>query len=110
MEEEKDKTQKQGQISRREFLKDAGLIVGGATVGSMAMLNACSNGGETTKTATSTITKTATTTVATPGETGVTTVSSGGAGTALNKLKVNGTTYELAIEPNWTLAWVLREN
>jgi hypothetical protein len=28
-------------ISRREFLKDAGLVVGGATIGSMAFLNAC---------------------------------------------------------------------
>ena len=27
-----------GKISRREFLKDAGLVVGGATVGSMAFL------------------------------------------------------------------------
>jgi aerobic-type carbon monoxide dehydrogenase small subunit (CoxS/CutS family) len=30
-------------ISRREFLKDAGLVVGGATVGSMAFLSACSS-------------------------------------------------------------------
>jgi hypothetical protein len=30
-----------GHISRREFLKDAGLIVGGATIGSMALVNAC---------------------------------------------------------------------
>ena len=28
-------------LSRREFLKDAGLVVGGATVGSMAFLGAC---------------------------------------------------------------------
>jgi aerobic-type carbon monoxide dehydrogenase small subunit (CoxS/CutS family) len=30
-------------ISRREFLKDAGLVVGGATVGSMAFISACSS-------------------------------------------------------------------
>ncbi|MCL2615448.1 MAG: 2Fe-2S iron-sulfur cluster-binding protein [Dehalococcoidia bacterium] len=30
-----------GGLSRREFLKDAGLVVGGATVGSMAFLGAC---------------------------------------------------------------------
>ncbi|MCL2141100.1 MAG: 2Fe-2S iron-sulfur cluster-binding protein [Dehalococcoidia bacterium] len=28
-------------LSRREFLKDAGLVVGGATIGSMAFLSAC---------------------------------------------------------------------
>jgi aerobic-type carbon monoxide dehydrogenase small subunit (CoxS/CutS family) len=48
-------------LSRRQFLKDAGLVVGGATVGSMAILSAC---GETkTVTNTSTKTVTATTTV-----------------------------------------------
>ena len=40
-----------GQISRREILKDAGLIVGGATVVSMALVNACGA----TKTVTSTV-------------------------------------------------------
>ena len=45
-------------ISRRQFLKDAGLVVGGATVGSMAILSAC---GETkTITNTSTVTNTST--------------------------------------------------
>jgi hypothetical protein len=28
-------------ISRREFLKDAGLVVGGAAIGSMSLMNAC---------------------------------------------------------------------
>jgi len=32
-------------LSRREFLKDAGLVVGGATIGSMAFLGACDCGG-----------------------------------------------------------------
>ena len=41
-------------LSRREFLKDAGLVVGGATVGSMAFLSSCS------KTTTSTVTATVT--------------------------------------------------
>jgi xanthine dehydrogenase YagT iron-sulfur-binding subunit len=35
-----DEKKKSG-ISRREFLKDAGLVVGGATVGSMAFLSSC---------------------------------------------------------------------
>jgi aerobic-type carbon monoxide dehydrogenase small subunit (CoxS/CutS family) len=43
MSEEKNKGPMKG-LSRREFLKDAGLVVGGATVGSMAFLSACSNG------------------------------------------------------------------
>ncbi len=35
------KEEKSGAISRREFLRNAGFAVGGATVGSMAFLNAC---------------------------------------------------------------------
>jgi len=77
MSEEKDKVDKlKGkQLSRREFLKDAGLVAGGAAVGSMAILSAC--GTETTitktNTATTTLTSTATssmtTTVTAPGST-----------------------------------------
>lgn len=33
-----------GQTSRRKFLKDAGIIVGGATVGSLGIMSACSGG------------------------------------------------------------------
>jgi hypothetical protein len=51
--------EEKNQISRREFLKDAGLVVGGATVGSMALMSAC-KGEETTKTVTSTVTTTKT--------------------------------------------------
>jgi carbon-monoxide dehydrogenase small subunit len=91
-----------GKISRREFLKDAGLIVGGATIGSMSVLNAC-NGGETTKTVTSTTTvtstKTATTTVVQPGD--------GAEG--LSTLTINGDEYKLELEDNWTLLYVIRE-
>ena len=47
-------------ISRREFLKDAGLVVGGATVGSMAILSACGETKTVTKTVTSTSTLTST--------------------------------------------------
>ena len=54
-------------ISRREFLKDAGMVVGGATVGSMAFLSACSSGGDG-----STVTKTVTTTVTSGGGGGTT--------------------------------------
>ena len=43
--------EKKNGISRREFLKDAGLVVGGASVGSMAFLSACGS----TKTETKTV-------------------------------------------------------
>ena len=71
--------EEKSKISRREFLKDAGLIVGGATVGSMALVNAC--GTKTTTvtgpgaTSTKTVTSTATTTVAGPGGSVVTVTS-----------------------------------
>ena len=43
MSEEKKK--ESGEISRREFLKDAGLVVGGATLGSTVFLSACGGDG-----------------------------------------------------------------
>ena len=55
-EKEKEKKGYKG-ISRREFLKDAGLIAGGTVIGNTILLTACS-GGET-----ATETKTVTTTV-----------------------------------------------
>jgi hypothetical protein len=62
-------------VSRREFLRDAGLVVGGATIGSTVLLAAC--GGETT---TETMTKTVTTTA--PGGTAtVTSTVQGGTAT-----------------------------
>ncbi len=122
--EEKKKTV----ISRREFLKDAGLVVGGATVGSMAILSACGSG----ETVTHTETKTVTTTLAGTGST--TTVSKficpvdgqefpslaalqehyqathgGAAITGLVTLNVNGVNYVLKVEPWWPLSFVLRD-
>lgn len=93
-------------ISRREFLKDAGLVVGGATIGSMSMLNAC-KGGETT-----TITKTSTVTA--PGNTSVSTVtvtSTPSEPSAANvvSLTVNGKKYDMQVNSNDTLQVVLRE-
>lgn len=108
-------------ISRRDFLKDAGMVVGGATIGSMAFLSACKS------TASSTITVTGppvTTTLskfidpidgtewptlaalqahfaaAHPGLTLSDNV------VALN---VNGVNYNLWVKPSWPLAYVLRE-
>ncbi len=48
-----------GEISRRKFLKDAGLIVGGAAIGSTVLLAACGDGEVTTETVTTTVTETA---------------------------------------------------
>jgi carbon-monoxide dehydrogenase small subunit len=92
-----------GEISRREFLKDAGLVVGGAAVGSTVLLSAC--GGETTtetKTVETTKTVTTTETVEVPVEVQVP--------EPLTQLTVNGHAYELHVEPYWTLADVLRDN
>jgi aerobic-type carbon monoxide dehydrogenase small subunit (CoxS/CutS family) len=108
---------KNGQISRREFLKDAGLIVGGATVGSMALVNACGA----TKTVTSTVaggtsTKTVTTTVGS-GATVTTTVTAppvtvtapaGGASDVVT-LTVNDQDYKVQVKPYWPLSFVLRD-
>jgi len=91
----------QSGISRREFLKDAGLIVGGATVGSMALVNACQG---TTKTVTQTSTKTITVTSSSPVITGMAETSTIG----LYKLNVNNQDYWVQLETDWSLAFVLR--
>jgi len=53
-----EKNKKTKGISRRDFLKDASLLIGGTTIGSTVLLAAC--GGETT---TETVTQTQTATV-----------------------------------------------
>ena len=52
----------QNKMSRREFLKDAGLMVGGATIGSMSLASACGSGSKVTTTEFSTVTGTRTVT------------------------------------------------
>ncbi|MDD4230529.1 MAG: (2Fe-2S)-binding protein [Dehalococcoidales bacterium] len=66
MVEEKDNNRQPGNISRRQFLKDAGIVVGGTAVSSAFFLSACGKEVEVTKTitttapgTTSTVTKTA---------------------------------------------------
>ena len=126
--EKRIKKETSGKMSRREFLKDAGLIVGGATVGSMALVNACggastttvtSPGGTTTKTVTSTVpggtvTTTvgagSTVTVTQPGATVTKEVQTGGGmPEGVVALTVNGATHYVEVEPWWSLAFVLRE-
>jgi carbon-monoxide dehydrogenase small subunit len=122
MSEEKEKKEETKGFSRREFLRDAGLVVGGATVGSMAILSACKG-----DTVTTTVTKT------TPGSTSTTTVTSPPVTTTsppvtvtsppititkvvevlpsdLITFKVNGKDYPImGVKPYWTLVDVLRE-
>jgi carbon-monoxide dehydrogenase small subunit len=114
-EKAKEKKEHSG-ISRREFLKDAGLIAGGTVIGNTILLSAC-KGGETTKTETVTTTlpgQTVTTTTTLPG-TGAATITATiteqptaevieGAVT----LNVNGEEHLLKVEPDWSLAFVLR--
>jgi carbon-monoxide dehydrogenase small subunit len=108
-------------ISRRDFLKDAGLVVGGATVGSMAFLSACSK----STTATATVTPPPVTTTLSQfvdpidGSTWPTLsdlqahFAAAHPGLALSDdvvtLNVNGTDYNLWVNPIWPLSYVLRE-
>ena len=108
-------------ISRREFLKDAGLVVGGATVGSMTFLSACGS------TTTATVTGPAVTTTQTV--TKFIDPIDGSEWPTLDALKahfnavrplaalsasfttlnVNGTDYSLQVDDMDTLIWTLRE-
>jgi carbon-monoxide dehydrogenase small subunit len=129
-----DETSDRSVISRREFLKDAGLVVGGASLGSVSLLNACTRTvGTTTVTETNPITKYADISTVPP-ITVTTTVSvyidpiDGTTWPTLDTLKahfaaahpqaylppltnliVNGTNYGLQVQSHWTLVWVLRE-
>jgi aerobic-type carbon monoxide dehydrogenase small subunit (CoxS/CutS family) len=90
LEKKKIPKNKSGEISRREFLKDAGLVVGGAAIGSTVLLAAC-GGEETTKTVTEATTKTVTTTA--PGGTAtVTTTAPGGTATVTTTEQVGEVT------------------
>jgi aerobic-type carbon monoxide dehydrogenase small subunit (CoxS/CutS family) len=122
---------KSGEISRREFLKDAGLLVGGTAIGSTVLLAAC-GGGTTTETVTKTVTSTvpggtatvtstvpggtATVTTTVPGGTGVQTVTitktveaPGAAAENVIKLTINGEQHEVQIEPFWTLQYLIHD-
>jgi len=92
-----EETKKEG-LSRREFLKDAGLVVGGAAVGSTLIGSAC-------KSATTTVPVTVKTTVTSPPVT--TTVTN--IVDPRSVFNVNGTAYKIDIQPYWSLNFVLRE-
>jgi len=105
-------------LSRREFLRNAGFVVGGASLGTMAFLSACGGGGASgTETKTVTVTNTvggagttATVTVTSPGGTGTAASTTATPGAAnIVHLNINGIDYYGSVEPQWTLAYVLRE-
>ncbi len=123
MPEEKEgeiKEENSRKLSRREFIKNAGLMIGGATIGSMALVNAC--GGTTTetvtapgatKTATATVTQaggaTSTVTVTSPPITVTATTGAGEVAEAIIRLNVNGHDLPVMVRPNWTLQQVLND-
>ncbi len=113
-------TEKKSGLSRREFLKDAGLVVGGATIGSMTFLSSCG------KTTTSTVTTTAppvTTTLSkyidpidgtewptlAALQAHFAAAHPYASATNLTTLNVNGTDYTLNVDDTDTLAYVLRD-
>jgi aerobic-type carbon monoxide dehydrogenase small subunit (CoxS/CutS family) len=107
MTEEKKKL---GGISRREFLKDAGLVVGGAAIGSAVLLAACAPAeGGATVTTTATATKTVTTTAGTVTKTVTVTGPPVSAAANVVKFTVNSYKYEMAVEPGWTLQYLLHD-
>ena len=109
MGEEKEKGKEEfGKISRGQFLKAAGLAVGGATIGSTVLLNPCSGG-----TTTETVTKTAPTTAT---GANVTVTSPPVAKTAevsieahTIKISVDANQYQLQVDPKDTLRDTLRD-
>ena len=94
-------------LSRRDFLKDAGLVIGGATVGTTAILSAC--GGKTeTKTITNTVTNTVTNEVTKTVTKTDTIVDPTDADPRLT-FNVNGKEYKVEVKPYWTLDFIIRE-
>lgn len=103
-------------ISRRQFLRDAGFVIGGASLGSLAFLNACSktetvttNVGGAGTTVTQTVGAGTTVTVTAPAVTLMGTGTGVAAPDNLVNLNVNGVDYWGVVSPEWTLAYVLRE-
>ncbi len=110
---EEQQNEETNKVSRREFLKDAGLVVGGATIGSMALMNAC--GKTSTETVTKTVAGTTTTKTVTAAAGGTVTVTSPpvtviqttGAAKQV-KITVNGSAYEVNVEPEETVHEMMR--
>jgi len=115
-EEEKNET---GKVTRREFLKDAGLVVGGAAIGSTVLLAACGEGEVTTETVTTTVTETVSKFICPYDGQEFGTLAAleahleaehpGAAIEGLGTLVINGETHFVKVQDNWSLAYVLRE-
>jgi aerobic-type carbon monoxide dehydrogenase small subunit (CoxS/CutS family) len=85
-----------GHVSRRDFLKDAGLMVGAPTIGTMAAsaeLAAAQSKASAAKA---------------KGSTTANNIQAAAAATTI-ELTVNGGKYRLAVEPNWTLRQIIRD-
>jgi aerobic-type carbon monoxide dehydrogenase small subunit (CoxS/CutS family) len=93
--EEKESKEGSGHISRRNFLKDAGFVVGVPAIGSMVTAEAA----EAQAKATSATAKQAARSAEIKPAEGLTSV----------ELTVNGGKYKIAVEPNWTLRQLLRD-
>ena len=104
---------KKSHLSRREFLKDAGLIVGGATIGSMALVSAC--GKETTVTTTAPVSKYVCSfdnqefSTLSELKAHTDTTHTNAAVEGMTQFIVNGRAVWREVKANWTLAYVLRE-
>jgi len=100
----------QSGVSRREFLKDAGLLVGGATIGSLALANAC-GGSTTTVTVNKYVCSIDNQEFASLDDLRKhnTAVHGGISAAGMTQLLVNGKSLWREVKPNWTLAYVLRE-
>jgi aerobic-type carbon monoxide dehydrogenase small subunit (CoxS/CutS family) len=112
-----DKEKDSRKISRREFLRNAGIIVGGAAIGSTMILAACAPSGGTTSTVTTTKTVTTTAgtqtiTVTAPPVTKTITVTPTtpppAAANVVN-FTLNGYPYSMAVDPGWTLQYLLHD-
>jgi len=117
---EEEKKEQSG-LSRREFLKDAGFVVGGAAVGSMAFMGSCAK----TTTSTVTVTQPPVTTTATVSKfvdpidstewTSLDAVKAHfnivhpNADASIVNFTVNGTSYAFQVKPYASLATTLRE-
>lgn len=95
-------------LSRRQFLKDAGLLVGGAAVGSAGLASACSKPATGTTSSPPIIT-TVTKPLTAPVTTTVTSPPSATTVEGLTTLIVNGRTTVMQLRGGWSLAYVLRE-
>jgi aerobic-type carbon monoxide dehydrogenase small subunit (CoxS/CutS family) len=94
-------------LSRRDFLRNAGFVIGGASLGSLVLANAC--GGGTTQTVTQTVSGGGTTVTVTAPSTSAVQAAALANGAVLVHYIINGVDFYGAVQPYWTLLYVLRE-